>query len=127
MLNRYSITTDAQNFHNITRQVEQAVRESGVEDGICVVHCPHTTAGLTVNENADPDVVSDLLYALDKTFPDRPEFRHIEGNTTAHLKASCMGNSVTLPVEREGLCSALGREFIFVSSTARAVAPFLSR
>lgn len=100
MLNRYSITTDAQNFHNITRQVEQAVRESGVEDGICVVHCPHTTAGLTVNENADPDVASDLLYALDKTFPDRPEFRHMEGNTTAHLKASCMGNSVTLPVER---------------------------
>ena len=100
MLNRYSITTDAQNIHNITRQVEQAVRESGVEDGICVVHCPHTTAGLTVNENADPDVVSDLLYALDKTFPDRPEFRHMEGNTTAHLKASCMGNSVTLPVER---------------------------
>ena len=100
MLNRYSITTDAQNFHNITRQVEQAVRESGVEDGICVVHCPHTTAGLTVNENADPDVVSDLLYALDKTFPDRPEFRHMEGNTTAHLKASCMGNRVTLPVER---------------------------
>ena len=100
MLNRYSIITDAQNFHNITRQVEQAVRESGVEDGICVVHCPHTTAGLTVNENADPDVVSDLLYALDKTFPDRPEFRHMEGNTTAHLKASCMGNSVTLPVER---------------------------
>lgn len=100
MLNRYSITTDAQNFHNITRQVEQAVRESGVEDGICVVHCPHTTAGLTVNENADPDVVSDLLYALDKTFPDRPEFRHMEGNTTAHLKASCMGNSATLPVER---------------------------
>lgn len=100
MLNRYSIQTDAQNFHNITRQVEQAVRESRVEDGICIVHCPHTTAGLTVNENADPDVVSDLLYALDKTFPDRPEFRHMEGNTAAHLKASCMGSSVTLPVER---------------------------
>lgn len=100
MLNRYSIQTDAQNFHNITRQVEQAVRESGVEDGVCIVYCPHTTAGLTVNENADPDVVSDLLYALDKTFPDRPEFRHMEGNTAAHLKASCMGSSVTIPVER---------------------------
>jgi secondary thiamine-phosphate synthase enzyme len=76
------------------------VAESGVENGICVVFCPHTTAGITINENADPDVVHDILYGLDKAFPDRREFRHFEGNSSAHLKASCMGSSVTVIVEK---------------------------
>jgi secondary thiamine-phosphate synthase enzyme len=63
------------------------------------VFCPHTTAGITINENADPDVVKDLLYGLDKAFPDRTEYRHAEGNSAAHLKASCIGSSVTVIVE----------------------------
>ena len=58
---------------------------------------------MTINENADPDVVTDLLFALDKTFPDRPEFRHMEGNSAAHLKASTMGSSVTVIVENGNL------------------------
>lgn len=68
-------------------------------EGIAVVYCPHTTAGITINENADPDVVRDLLFALDKTYPDRSEFRHDEGNSAAHLKASCIGSSVTVIVD----------------------------
>lgn len=99
MIYKYSLQTDSENFHSITRQVKEAVAQSGVTDGTCIVYCPHTTAGLTINENADPDVVTDLLFALNRTFPDRPEFRHMEGNSPAHLKASCMGSSVTIPVE----------------------------
>jgi secondary thiamine-phosphate synthase enzyme len=96
MLYEYSLSTPKENFYNITSQVREAVTKSGVTDGIAVVYCPHTTAGITVNENADPDVVRDLLFALDKTYPDRPEFRHSEGNSAAHLKSSVIGNSVTV-------------------------------
>jgi len=64
-----------------------------------VVFNPHTTAGITINENADPDVVHDLLLGLNKAFPDRAEFRHGEGNSAAHLKASAMGSSATVIIE----------------------------
>jgi len=69
-----------------------------VADGIAVVFCPHTTAGITINENADPDVVHDLLIGLNKAFPDRAEFRHGEGNSAAHLKAAAIGSSVTVMI-----------------------------
>ena len=95
----FSLTTDKENFHDITSSVLEAVRKSGRKDGICVVFCPHTTAGITINENADPDVVRDLLLGLSGAFPDRAEFRHMEGNSSAHLKASCIGSSVTLLLE----------------------------
>lgn len=94
-----SLHTPAEGFVNITGQVQEALKKCGVTNGLCLVYCPHTTAGITINENADPDVVRDLLFALDKTFPDRPEFRHCEGNSAAHLKASVIGSSVTVPVE----------------------------
>lgn len=96
----FTLRTERQNFYNVTANIERAVKESGITDGICTVFCPHTTAGMTINENADPDVVRDLLFALDETFPDRKEFRHAEGNTTAHLKASVMGSSITVIVEK---------------------------
>lgn len=103
MLKTYTLQTERENFYDISRQVREAVAESGVADGICVVYCPHTTAGITINENADPDVVRDMLLGLDKAFPDRREFRHIEGNSSAHLKASCVGSSVMVIVEKGGL------------------------
>ncbi len=92
------LQTRREEFRNITPQVQEAVRASGVREGLCVVYCPHTTAGMTINENADPDVASDMRLALDDLFPDRPEYRHAEGNTTAHLKASFVGSSVTVPI-----------------------------
>ena len=98
MLCEFSLSAPREDFYNITPQVREAVSKSGVTDGIAVVFCPHTTAGLTINENADPDVVCDLLLGLSKAFPDRPEFRHGEGNSSAHLKASAMGSSVTVMV-----------------------------
>ena len=98
-MRRFSIRTQREGFSDITREVAQAVRESGIQSGICLVYCPHTTAAITVNENADPDVVRDLLFALRETFPDRPEFRHAEGNSAAHLKSSALGCDQMLPVE----------------------------
>lgn len=99
----YPVRTDEEGFYNVTQQVRDAVEKSGVQDGVCVIYSPHTTAGITINENADPNVVKDMLFGLKKTFPDRPEYRHMEGNTTAHLKASFMGSSATVLIENGGL------------------------
>ena len=83
---------------NITAEVQRAVAGSGVDEGICVVFIPHTTAAVTVNENADPDVPRDVGLALDLISPDRREFRHGEGNSAAHTKTSLVGPSITLIV-----------------------------
>jgi secondary thiamine-phosphate synthase enzyme len=83
---------------NITGEVRKLTAASGVDEGICVVFVPHTTAAVTVNENADPDVPRDVLLALDAISPDRREFRHAEGNSAAHTKTSLVGPSVTLIV-----------------------------
>ena len=91
MLYEYTLRAQREDFYNITPQVREAIAKSGAASGIAVVFCPHTTAGITINENADPDVVHDLLTGLNKAFPDRAEFRHGEGNSAAHLKASAMG------------------------------------
>lgn len=99
MMYEFHLKTAREQFYNITKDVKTAVQKSGVRDGLCVVFCPHTTAGITINENADPDVVQDLLLGLDQAFPDRAAFRHAEGNSAAHLKASCIGSSAHVLVE----------------------------
>lgn len=99
MLFEYTIRTERENFYNVTAKVAEAVGKSGVKDGLCIIYCPHTTAGITINENADPDVVRDLLLGLDEAFPDRAEFRHMEGNSAAHLKSTCVGASKTVIVD----------------------------
>jgi len=92
----------------ITRQVEAFLRESEIKDGICVLFTQHTTCGLTINENADPDVKSDMLLFLRKTIPQYYEgFRHFEHNSDAHIKSSLVGSSVTVPFENGELL--LGR------------------
>ena len=101
MLREFSLSTAHNNWTDVTDRARETLRESGVKDGHCVGYCPHTTAGITINENADPDVVRDLIFALEKTYPDRAEFRHSEGNSASHLKASVIGSSVTILV-REG-------------------------
>ena len=99
MLFEYQLSTPQNSLYNISAQVREAVTKSGIINGIAVVFCPHTTAGITINENADPDVVHDIMIGLDKAFPDRPEFRHGEGNSAAHLKAGCVGPSVSIIIE----------------------------
>lgn len=85
----------------ITSQVRDCVRRRSLNSGLVVVYVPHTTAGITINENADPDVVHDMLEQLDRMVPwDQPFYRHGEGNSAAHVKASMMGSSVTVLVER---------------------------
>jgi len=96
MLYEYSLSTPRENLYNITAQVREAISKSGITDGFAVVFCPHTTAGITINENSDPDVLHDFLLGLDKALPDRKEFRHDEGNSSAHLKASAVGASETI-------------------------------
>lgn len=100
-MNLYSFTlsTGKADFYEITSMVKDAVASSGVNEGICVIYTPHTTAAITINENADPDVVKDLLLAFDKTFPDRQEFKHTEGNSAAHLKSSVIGCSETVIIK----------------------------
>lgn len=96
---QFTINTPREGFLNITRSVTETIRQSGSASGVVVVWCAHTTAGITINENADPDVVRDMLIGLSKAYPDIPEFRHAEGNSTAHLKSSAMGVSKTIPFE----------------------------
>ncbi|MCX7014254.1 MAG: secondary thiamine-phosphate synthase enzyme YjbQ [Candidatus Sumerlaeota bacterium] len=83
----------------ITPLVQQVVKDSGLTSGLCVVYVPHTTAGVTINENADPDVVADLEAALAQLVPREGEYRHLEGNSDAHVKASLMGSSVSILVQ----------------------------
>lgn len=99
MLYSYELETGKEGFYEITDKVRDALKKNGAESGICMVYCVHTTAAVTINENADPDVVHDLMFALDKTFPDRAEFQHQEGNSAAHLKSSVIGCSVTVPIQ----------------------------
>ena len=98
-LSDFNVHTSRQNeWLNITAEVQRVVAASGVKEGICVVFVPHTTAAVTVNENADSDVPQDVGLSLDLISPDRREFRHGEGNSAAHTKSSLVGSSLTLIV-----------------------------
>ncbi|MCL1848554.1 MAG: secondary thiamine-phosphate synthase enzyme YjbQ [Clostridiales bacterium] len=94
----FHLSNAAAGFYDITQQVSQAVTESGVNEGVALVYCPHTTAGITINENADPDVVRDMMLGMEKAYPDRAEFHHAEGNSAAHMKASATGASATVMI-----------------------------
>ena len=89
-------TTSHTQMIDITRQVQQTVSESGVKDGLCIVFIPHTTAAVTINENADPDVQTDFMKEINKIVPWEDGYLHMEGNAAAHLKASMMGFSETV-------------------------------
>ena len=91
-------------FVNITGAVQQHVSQLDIQQGIITVCVPHTTAGITINENADPDVVHDMIHVLDKVVPWHGGYRHSEGNTAAHVKASLMGNSIQVIIENGKLC-----------------------
>ncbi|MGD6895758.1 secondary thiamine-phosphate synthase enzyme YjbQ [Bacillus infantis] len=95
MLKKYSITTSMRDeLAEITDTVREFASDQDLTEGAILIYCPHTTAGLTINENADPDVKIDMINRLDETFPwNHLKDRHEEGNTAAHLKASCMGAS----------------------------------
>ena len=96
----FDIRTSARSeMVNITEKVRQAVRDSGVMEGIATVFVPHTTAGVTINENADPDVVRDMLHELDRIVPWEDNYHHYEGNSAAHIKATMTGASEQVIIE----------------------------
>ena len=86
-------------FQEITATVAEAVRASSIQSGVCYLFVPHTTAGITVNEHADPSVVDDIEAQLEAMVPQHRSYRHLEGNAPAHIKASLIGNSLALPVD----------------------------
>jgi secondary thiamine-phosphate synthase enzyme len=100
-------THNHREFIDITDRVQAQVHATGVLEGICLVFSPHTTAGVTINENADPDVVTDLLQAYADLMGDERRFRHAEGNSGGHALTSLVGPSVTLPIHHGAL--ALGQ------------------
>jgi len=91
-------TTQDQQFIDLTRDVQRLVEERQVSDGLVLVYVPHTTAGVTINENSDPDVVRDMIHSLNQVFPVGGDYHHYEGNSHAHIKASFMGSSCTIPI-----------------------------
>jgi len=92
-------TTSRTQLIDITRQVEKAIKSEGIDDGICFLFVPHTTAGITINENADPSVKADILMVLNKIVPWKDAYQHLEGNSPAHIKASIIGASEFIAVE----------------------------
>jgi len=100
MLKEFSIRTNQQvEFVKLTSQVQKLLDESSAQEGICHVFVPHTTAGITINEGADPDVVRDMTMELNKIVPFEDDYHHAEGNSAAHIKASMMGSSVAVIVK----------------------------
>jgi len=93
-------TQNREELADITARVQEEISSSGIEDGLCVVFVPHTTAGITINENADPSVKEDLLMTMRRIVPDSLRFQHLEGNSPAHVKASLVGSSVSLLVKQ---------------------------
>ena len=99
-------STSRNQMIDVTAQVDDVVGESKVRNGVCVVFVPHTTAGVTINENADPDVTRDMLKELNKMVPFEDDYAHAEGNSAAHVKSTLVGCSAMIPVEEGRL--ALG-------------------
>lgn len=96
-------TSSRTDFREITGEVASFVSGTGIREGICVVFVPHTTAGVTLNENADPAARQDVAATLDRLVPWEGPYRHAEGNSAAHVKASMVGSSATVPISRGAL------------------------
>ena len=100
MLFTFELDTPKQGLVDITKEVEAAVKESGVYEGICVIFCPHTTASITITENVDPELKADFIMGMDSTFPGLKNYRHTGGNADAHIKSSISGTGETLIVTK---------------------------
>ncbi len=101
---------------DITEKVRQAVSKAKVKEGVCFIFCPHTTAGLTVNENADPSVKKDIINALNKMVPASAGYAHSEGNADSHIKSSILGSSLTVLVEDSKLALGTWQGIYFCES-----------
>ena len=104
IMERFTVKTpDRTSMIDITREVQNIVSKSAIESGTCLIFVPHTTAAVTINENADPDVESDIIMELNKIIPFQDHYRHMEGNSAAHIKASLVGESETVIIDKKRL------------------------
>lgn len=112
---KHSLSIDSrQTLIDITSYIKEDIKNSSIQNGIVVIYCPHTTAGITINENADPDVVTDLIYGYEKVYPTiDSNYRHFEGNSHAHLKSSCVGASQTLILDNGNLVLGIWQNVYF--------------
>ena len=111
---KFNVSTSSRmEFVDITAIIEKEVKQSGINDGVCYLYNPHTTAGLTINEGADPAVQDDIIAALRKIVPMDHPFKHMEGNSPAHIMASMMGSSVTVFVEDSRLVLGTWQRIFF--------------
>jgi secondary thiamine-phosphate synthase enzyme len=109
-------TTKRSELIDITKQVQAAAVKEKIESGVCVVFCPHTTAGLTINENADPSVKRDIISTLGDLIPEGGDYGHSEGNSDSHIKSSLFGSSLSVIVEKGQLCLGTWQGVYFCES-----------
>jgi len=98
---------------DITPSIQKEVLRSGIKEGVCIIYVPHTTAGITINEGADPSVCHDIVHKLSALVPSDAGYRHMEGNSDSHIKASLMGNSVSVIVEEGRLVLGTWQKIFF--------------
>jgi secondary thiamine-phosphate synthase enzyme len=96
-------TSKKQELVDITSDINKVVKKSNIKEGICIVYCPHTTAGITINENTDPDVQGDILQKLTSLIPEKENYKHSEGNSDAHIKSSLFGNEKTVIIRNNNI------------------------
>jgi len=109
-------TTKRIDLVDITDKIQAVISKSKIKDGMCVVFCPHTTAGLTINENADPSVRSDIINVLNKLVPENAGYTHAEGNADSHVKSSLLGASVNIFIESGALALGTWQGIYFCES-----------
>lgn len=103
-MEKISVSTKKRNeFVELTSKIEEIVRKIDIENGVCFIYVPHTTCGLTINENADPSVKKDIMDKLEQLVPENDRYSHMEGNSDAHIKSSILGHSLTVFVENGSL------------------------
>jgi secondary thiamine-phosphate synthase enzyme len=111
---KFTVSTSSRmEFVDITSHIEKEIKQSGISDGVCYLYNPHTTAGLTINEGADPAVQDDIVAALRKIVPLDHPYKHMEGNSPAHIMASLMGSSVTVFIENSRLVLGTWQRIFF--------------
>ena len=114
MPSSFNIRTDSRTvMADITSYVQEEIRKAGISEGICTVYIPHTTAGVTINEGADPSVCSDIISKLNEMVPADSDYLHMEGNSDSHIKASLMGNSASVIVENGRLVLGTWQKIFF--------------
>jgi secondary thiamine-phosphate synthase enzyme len=130
-MKNFTLQTRTRNeMTDITAFVQKIIREENIESGICLVYTPHTTAAITINENADPDVPRDILAALDRAVPLNANYRHAEGNSAAHVKSSLVGASELVIIENGRLVLGTWQSIFFCEfdgpRTRQVMVKFLS-